>query len=85
MKHATAEALNLLAPLIVQLRLLPGLKELKLGIFYRRSKPYLHFHEDPLGLFADVRLNGGEFTRYEVNTKAEQKNFLVVAKANCAA
>jgi hypothetical protein len=85
MKHATVEALNLLAPLLAQLRMLPKLQERKLGIFYRASKAYLHFHEDALGLFADVRLNGGDFTRFQVNTKKEQESFFAIVKANSSA
>ncbi len=74
MKHATLEALNRLAPLLVQLCTLPNLRERKLGIFYRASKAYLHFHENPRGLFADVRL-GNDFARFQVNTKKEQEAF----------
>ena len=30
------------------------LREKKRGSFYLKSKGYLHFHEDPKGMFADV-------------------------------
>jgi hypothetical protein len=40
--------------LLVELRTLPGLTEKKRGVFYRKSRAFLHFHEDPQGMFADI-------------------------------
>ena len=54
MKHASGPALEALAPLLAELRAMPGLVERKPGIFYFRSAAFLHFHEDAAGLFADV-------------------------------
>jgi hypothetical protein len=70
MKHASAAALHGLSELLEQIRAKEGVKEKKLGIFYRKSKSFLHFHEDPAGLFADLSL-GADFARYPVNTKKE--------------
>lgn len=70
MKHATPAALDSLSELLDQVRTRDGLTERKLGIFYRRSKSFLHFHEDPAGLFADVTVGDG-FDRYPVNTDTE--------------
>ena len=70
MKHASGEALRGLADLLEQIRARDGLKEKKLGIFYRKSNAFLHFHEDPAGLFADLNA-GADFDRYPVNTKRE--------------
>ena len=72
MKHATAAALDRLEPLLARLRALPGLTERKRGIFYRRSSAFLHFHEDPAGMFADVRGQDGVFDRLRVETADEQ-------------
>jgi hypothetical protein len=69
-KHATATALGELAELLDQIRTRVGLKEKKHGIFYRKSKSFLHFHEDPGGLFADLGA-GGDFNRYPVNTRQQ--------------
>ncbi len=44
-------------------------------MFYRKSRAFLHLHEDPQGFFADVRL-GDEWERLPVNTSAEQKALL---------
>jgi hypothetical protein len=68
MKHATAAALDTLEPLLAQIRPLPGLREKSRGVFYLKSRAYLHFHEDPAGLFADVRTpDGSDFDRLRVD------------------
>ncbi len=76
MKHASTATLATLEPLLVRLRALPGLIEKKPGIFYLKSSAYLHFHEDPAGLFADVKLSGKGFDRFEVNTR-QQRDALI--------
>ncbi len=54
MRHARDEDLDRIEDLLAQLRTLPGLAEKKRGVFYRKSKSFLHFHEDPKGMFADI-------------------------------
>jgi len=61
--------------LLDQIREKEGIKEKKLGIFYGKSKSFLHFHEDPAGLFADLSV-GANFDRYPVSTKQEWKMLL---------
>ncbi len=85
MKHASAATLASIAPLLEQLRTAPSLTERKFGIFYRKSKAYLHFHEDPAGLFADARLDGDGFSRFAVNTASEWQQLLAQVKEHCAA
>jgi len=81
MKHAGAEALDAIEPLLRQARLLPGLIEKKRGIFSRKSKAFRHFHEDAAGMFADIKLSGdGDYTRLRVSTAAERKAFVIAAK-----
>jgi hypothetical protein len=75
MKHATIAALEELSGLLDQIRTRNGIKEKKPGIFYRRSKSFLHFHEDPAGLFADLSV-GTDFDRYPVNTSEERQALL---------
>ena len=75
MRHATSEGLSQLEPLLAQLRLVPGLVEKNRGIFYRKSRAFLHFHEDPSGLHADVRF-GQDFERVRVESDAEQQALL---------
>ncbi len=60
MRHARDEDLDRIDDLLARLRTLPGLKEKKRGIFYWKSKPFLHFHEDPKGMFADIGGGAGK-------------------------
>ena len=76
MKHAGPAALDQLEPLLQRLRALPGLKEKARGVFYRRARAFLHFHEDPSGLYADLRLAGDDFDRRRVQTGEEQDALL---------
>jgi hypothetical protein len=75
MKHAGVAALHGLSELLEQIRIKAGIKEKSFGVFYRKSKAFLHFHEDPAGLFADLRV-GADFDRYPVNTKKDWKALL---------
>ena len=71
MKHAGQAALDQLEPLLAQIRAAGGLRERSRGVFYRGSKAFLHFHEDPAGLFADIRAADGEdFDRLRVDEPA---------------
>ena len=79
MRHVTSSGLDQLEPLLSRLRTLPDLVEKKRGVFYRRSKAFIHFHEDPSGFYADVRV-GPEFERYRVQTSAEQDEVLAVIR-----
>ena len=72
MKHAGPVTLQTLAPLLARLRVLPGLVERSPGCFYKGSKAFLHFHEDPSGTHADVKLAGPDFTRLRAETSQEQ-------------
>ena len=81
MKHAGAAALDLLEPLLSRLRALPGLKEKARGTFYLKSRAFLHFHEDPAGLFADLRAHGGaDFHRMRVETQDEREALWAVVE-----
>jgi hypothetical protein len=75
MKHATAPALDRLEPLLADLRRHEPLKEKSRGVFYLKSRAVLHFHEDPAGLFADLRC-AADWERFPVNTAAERKALL---------
>lgn len=79
MKHAGKEALTKLNPLIERIRSNGGLKERSTGIFYKGSKAFLHFHEDPEGLFADLSVDG-DWERFAVTTTKEQEQFIKAVK-----
>jgi hypothetical protein len=80
MKHAGRRTLTALEPVLRALREHPGLVEKSPGTFYVKSKAFLHFHEDPAGLFADVKEDLHTFARYRVSTRAEQKELLARVK-----
>ena len=67
--------MNALAELLNEIRRYEGLREPKRGTFYRRSSAFLHFHEDPAGLFADLKI-GDLFQRFPVNTVAQRRALL---------
>jgi hypothetical protein len=56
MRHARPEDLDRIEPLLESIREAAAgvLKEKKRGCFYLKSKGFLHFHEDPKGMFADI-------------------------------
>jgi len=78
MKHAGAAALQSLHDLIATIRTF-GLTEKSTGVFYRKGKAALHFHEDAAGLFADIRLSGsGEWERLRVSEPAERQRLVAL-------
>lgn len=79
MKHASERALRGIGPLLAKLRQFP-LRERKLGVFYRGSSAFVHFHEDPLGIFAHMKTTCG-WKRTAVNTAAEVRSFLSEVRA----
>ena len=80
MKHAGPDALDILEPLLAEIRAVPGLVEKSRGVFYRRSKAFLHFHEDPTGLHADIR-TGDDFERRRIETAAERDALLAAVRS----
>lgn len=80
MKHAGPDSLALLAPLLDCVRALGRLTERTPGSFYLRSSAFLHFHEDPQGLFADVKLDGKTFARFAVDSAAQREDLLCIVQ-----
>jgi uncharacterized beta-barrel protein YwiB (DUF1934 family) len=82
MKHAGANTLAALELVLRKVREHAVLVERTPGSFYRKSNAYLHFHEDPAGFFADIKLSGTGFTRLRVSTTQEQEHLLaLIAKS----
>ena len=71
MKHAGPESLKRLSRLLEGLGDRAPLVEKRPGVYYLKSRAFLHFHEDPAGLFADVRF-ADDFERLPVTTPAQQ-------------
>jgi hypothetical protein len=80
-KHAGAAALDRLEPLLAAVRRArPDLRERSRGVFYAGGVATLHFHEDPAGLFADVKVAGAAgrpaWRRIEVTQDAGRARLL---------
>jgi hypothetical protein len=75
MKHAGPATLARISALLEELRARPALRETRPGVFALRSRAFLHFHDDPAGVFADVRL-AEEFVRMPVTSSAQQSDLL---------
>ena len=75
MKHASTETLKSLDSLLEKLRRREVLREKRTGAFFVESRAFLHFHEDPKGLFADVLLVE-DWSRLPVNTRRQQEVLL---------
>jgi hypothetical protein len=76
MKHAGPATLRTLAPLLAEIRRdMAGITERKPGTFYRKGQGLLHFHEDPAGFFADLKIDGG-WQRFPVNLPRDRATFL---------
>ena len=74
---AATGAIEALDDLLVNLRARTGLVEKRPGIFYVKGRAFLHFHEDPAGLFADLR-QGGDWQRFPVNSSDERAELLEI-------
>jgi len=75
MKHAGPRTFDRISPLLEKLRARPALREKRPGVFYLKSRAFLHFHDDPVGIFADVRL-ADEFVRLPVTSESQQADLL---------
>ncbi|MDB5033617.1 MAG: hypothetical protein JWQ98_858 [Chlorobi bacterium] len=78
-KHAGSKALDSIGELLEMIRAHAGLSEKTRGVFYRRSRAFLHFHEDPAGIFADIRPED-IWLRYPAGTAAERATLLGVIR-----
>lgn len=79
MRHATPAVLDTIEPLLARLRTLP-LIERKRGTFYLKRDAFLHFHEDPSGLYADVKV-AGQWQRLHADTAAQHKAVFKAAQS----
>src|SRR4029450_8771891 len=75
MKHAGPGTLARISPLLEALRARSVLRERRPGVFELKSRAFLHFHDDPSGIYADVRLSDG-FVRLPVTSSAQQSDLL---------
>jgi hypothetical protein len=80
MRHITPGRLTEIDGLLAELRRVDGLQERSAGVFYVRSRAFLHFHEDGDDVYADVRLDGDDFDRRRVTTRREQSALVVAVR-----
>jgi hypothetical protein len=81
LRHARDADLDRIEPLLARLRQLGTLKERKRGCFYFKAKGFVHFHEDPKGMFADLRqVDSRDDRRMKVDTPAEQDALIAQAE-----
>ena len=86
MARANEETLQRLQPLLAGLRAIPGLAEIKPGIFYIKRLPMLHFHETGDGIVADLKCvepSTGGFDRFAVGNVADEKKLLAETSRRC--
>jgi hypothetical protein len=67
--------LDRIAPLLEAFRAHPALREARPTAFQLNDRDFLHFHDEPEGGFADVRLAKG-FVRLPVSSHSEQLELL---------
>jgi len=85
MRHARDQDLDRLEDLLAELRALPGMVQRKRGVFYRKGRSFLHFHEDPKGLFADIGGGpDGDFERIDVTEATGRATLLAIARRRLA-
>jgi hypothetical protein len=75
MKHAGPDTLARIPRLLAELRARSVLRERRPGVFELKSRAFLHFHDDPSGVFADVRL-ADDFVRMPVTSRSQQSDLL---------
>jgi hypothetical protein len=80
-RHATPDDLIEADDLLRSLRGIDGLVEKRPGVFSYRSRAFLHFHADPSGLYADVRLQGDDFERLPVHSRRQQRELVREVRA----
>jgi hypothetical protein len=74
-KHAGPATFARIEPLLEALRARAALREARPGVFTLKSRAFLHFHDDPSGVYADVRLTDA-FVRMRVSDASEQSDLL---------
>lgn len=84
MKHATEATLSSIDDFLEEVRRFDVLNEKKQGVFYWKSRAFLHFHEDPAGVFADLRTQGADFDRLPANTTVQRAAILARIRAAVA-
>ena len=75
MRHARPLTLDALGDLLESIRRDRRLTERRKGAFYRGQSAFLHFHEDDVGLYADLRTGVG-WARVPVASAQQRRGLL---------
>ena len=70
-----SETIERIGPLLAVLRGYSALSEVRHAVFHLGGRDFVHFHEAPEGIYADVRLAKGQ-VRMPVSTQPEQAELL---------
>ena len=81
MSRPAPETFDSVEPMLAELRRYPQLTEKSRGVFYIKSKAFLHFHGKPGDVVADVK-TAGDWTRLPVNTDKERNRALDMVEAH---
>ena len=84
MRHAREDDLDQIDGLLERIRGIDGLVERQPGKFSRGSESWLHFHVDPAGMFADVKVDG-RFERFRATTRREQDRLVALLRRSVRA
>jgi hypothetical protein len=76
MKHATSASLDRINALLDEIRGFDELREKSRGVFYLKSRAFLHFHEDDETMYADVRLSGPDFDRFCLKASSDRRRLV---------
>ena len=86
MARINADTLVRLTPLCERLRGVPGLMEIKPGIFYVKRIPMLHFHERDSDIVADLKCVSPKvagFDRFAICTARDRQVLVAETAARC--
>jgi len=76
MKHATNDTLDRISDVLEAIAThVPPLREKKRGTYYYKSAAFLHVNDDPVGVFADLKVDG-DWVRYCVTQPDEMADLL---------
>jgi hypothetical protein len=76
LQHATNSTLDRIETFLENVRKsLPMLIEKKRGVFYLKSRAFMHFHEEGGAVYCDTSCSG-EWSRTEITSKCKQQELL---------
>ncbi len=84
MSRPAPETFDYIEPLLRRLRGVEGLTEKSRGVFYIKSKAFLHFHGHPGAAVADLKMRD-DWDRFPINSKRDQSALLKLVENHMSA